>query len=72
LDLRAMGVTSRELEVLRLLADGASNKEIASRLYLSPRTVERHVANLSVKTGAARRSELIALAAKRLRAADGA
>lgn len=71
LDLRAMGVTSRELEVLRLLAEGASNKDIASRLYLSPRTVERHVANLSVKTGAARRSELVALAAKTLRSADG-
>lgn len=71
LDLRAMGVTSRELEVLRLLAGGASNKDIASRLYLSPRTVERHVANLSVKTGAAHRSELIAFAAKTLRSADG-
>ena len=66
-----MGVTSRELEVLRLLADGASNKDIGARLYLSPRTVERHVANLSVKTGAARRSELVALAAKTLRRADG-
>jgi DNA-binding CsgD family transcriptional regulator len=71
LDLRAMGVTSRELEVLRLLAEGASNKDIASRLYLSPRTVERHVANLSVKTGGARRSELVALAAKTLRSAEG-
>lgn len=71
LDLRAMGVTSRELEVLRLLAEGASNKDIAARLYLSPRTVERHVANLSVKTGAARRSELVAFAAKTLRSPDG-
>ena len=69
-DLRAVGVTSRELEVLRLLADGLPNKEIASRLYLSPRTVERHVANLSVKTGAARRSELVALAAKTLGSVD--
>lgn len=66
-----MGVTSREFEVLRLLAEGAPNKDIASRLYLSPRTVERHVANLSVKTGADRRSELVALAAKTLRNADG-
>lgn len=71
LNLRATGVTSRELEVFRLLAEGASNKDIASRLYLSPRTVERHVANLSVKTGAARRSELVAFAAKTLGSTDG-
>jgi DNA-binding CsgD family transcriptional regulator/tetratricopeptide (TPR) repeat protein len=65
-DLRALGVTSRELEVLRLLAVGLPNKEIAARLYLSPRTVERHLENLSVKTGAARRSELVAYAARTL------
>ena len=63
-DLRALGVTSREVEVLRLLAAGLPNKEIAERLYLSPRTVERHVANLSVKTGVSRRAELVALAAR--------
>lgn len=69
-DLRAMGVTSRELEVLRLLAEGAPNKDIASRLYLSPRTVERHVANLSTKTIVASRSELVAFAARTLRTTD--
>ncbi|MDQ3980848.1 MAG: AAA family ATPase [Actinomycetota bacterium] len=63
-ELRALGVTSRELEVLRLLAVGLPNKEIAARLYLSPRTVERHLENLSVKTGATRRSELVAYAAR--------
>lgn len=57
-------MTSRELEVLRLLALGLANKDIGSRLYLSPRTVERHVANLSVKTGVGRRSELVAYAAR--------
>ncbi|MBW3643778.1 MAG: helix-turn-helix transcriptional regulator, partial [Actinobacteria bacterium] len=65
-ELRALGVTSRELEVLRLLAVGLPNKEIAARLYLSPRTVERHVENLTVKTGTARRSELVAYAARTL------
>lgn len=65
-ELRALGVTSRELEVLRLVADGLPNKEVAARLYLSPRTVERHMENLSVKTGAARRSELVAFAARTL------
>jgi DNA-binding CsgD family transcriptional regulator len=63
-DLRALGVTGRELEVLRLLAEGLSNQEIATRLYLSPRTVERHVANLTVKTGVERRAQLIAFAAR--------
>lgn len=63
-DLRALGITSREVEVLRLLAGGLANKEIAARLYLSPRTVERHVANLIVKTGVPRRAALVALAAR--------
>jgi DNA-binding CsgD family transcriptional regulator/tetratricopeptide (TPR) repeat protein len=63
-DLRALGVTGRELEVLRLLAEGLSNQEIAARLYLSPRTVERHVANLTVKIGAQRRAQLVAFAAR--------
>jgi DNA-binding CsgD family transcriptional regulator len=62
--LRAVGVTSREVEVLRLLAHGLSNQEIATRLYLSPRTVERHIANLTVKTGVERRSQLVAFAAR--------
>jgi len=44
--LMAAGVTSREAEVLDLLAERLSNREIAERLYLSPRTVEKHVASL--------------------------
>ena len=44
--LRAAGVTSREAEVLDLLVERLSNREIAQRLYLSPRTVEKHVASL--------------------------
>jgi DNA-binding CsgD family transcriptional regulator len=62
--LRGLGVTAREFEVLTLLADGLSNKEIADRLYFSPRTVERHIANLTVKSGLRTRSELIAFAAR--------
>lgn len=62
--LRALGVTTREIEVLRLLGEGLSNKEIAGRLYLSPRTVERHVANLADKAGVERRSQLVAFAAR--------
>jgi DNA-binding CsgD family transcriptional regulator/tetratricopeptide (TPR) repeat protein len=64
LALRERGVTEREAEVLDLLADGLSNKEIASRLYLSPRTVERHIANLTTKTDLRTRTELVAFAAR--------
>jgi DNA-binding CsgD family transcriptional regulator/tetratricopeptide (TPR) repeat protein len=49
--LRSAGVTVREYEVLRLLTERLSNREIASRLHLSPRTVEAHVASLITKTG---------------------
>ncbi|MHA6781453.1 ATP-binding protein [Pseudonocardia saturnea] len=56
--LRALGVTGRELEVLRLVAGGASNSEAAASLHLSPRTVETHVSNLLAKTGAAGRGAL--------------
>jgi len=63
-DLRSLGVTAREAQVLTLLAEGLPNREIAERLYLSPRTVERHIANLTVKAGVRGRSELIAFAAR--------
>jgi len=43
---RAHGLTERELQVLRLLATGKSNKEIASELDLSERTIDRHVSNI--------------------------
>lgn len=56
--LRTLGVTGRELEVLELVADGASNADTAARLHLSTRTVETHVSNLLAKTGATRRGDL--------------
>ena len=61
-DLRAVGVTARELDVLRLLAEGHTNKDVAAALYLSPRTVEKHVERLLLKTGAPNRTALAALA----------
>jgi DNA-binding CsgD family transcriptional regulator len=60
--LAARGVTSREVDVLRLLDQRLTNAEIASRLYLSHRTVEKHVASLLRRTGSASRSDLAALA----------
>lgn len=56
--LRAAGVTSRELDVLRLVQDGRSNAEIAERLFLSRRTVETHVAHLLAKSGTSDRAAL--------------
>lgn len=55
----SLGITDREFEVLRLLAAGKSNKEIAQGLTLSPNTVKTHVARLFEKLEAARRTEAI-------------
>jgi DNA-binding CsgD family transcriptional regulator len=56
---QALGISDRELEVLRELAAGYSNKEIARRLDVSPNTVKTHVARLFEKLGASRRTEAI-------------
>jgi DNA-binding CsgD family transcriptional regulator len=61
-ELLTAGVSSREVDVLRLLAERRSNRAIAEHLVLSPRTVEKHVASLLQKTGAADRDALAALA----------
>jgi len=55
-------LTTREADVLALLATGLPNKEIADRLYLSPRTVEKHVERILAKTGQANRTALAAYA----------
>jgi two-component system response regulator NreC len=52
-------LSERELEVLRLLALGHTNSEIAKQLYISPRTVETHRANLQSKLGLSGRPELV-------------
>jgi DNA-binding CsgD family transcriptional regulator len=57
-----LGITGRQAEVLRLVAEGISNKEIAARLHLSPRTVEKHIENLLRKTDARSRTQLVAVA----------
>ena len=55
-------LSPREIEVLRLLASGRTNREIAETLFLSARTVERHITNLYAKIGAQNRAEAIAYA----------
>jgi DNA-binding CsgD family transcriptional regulator len=56
------GLTTREVEILRLLAHGARNKEIAAQLVVSVHTVERHLANIYVKISARNRAEATAYA----------
>ena len=58
----SLGISPRELEVLRELAAVYSNKEIAARLDVSPNTVKTHVARLFDKLGAHRRTEAISKA----------
>jgi DNA-binding CsgD family transcriptional regulator len=58
----ALGISPRELSVLRHLAAGHSNKEIAAALNVSPNTVKTHVARLLEKLDARRRTEAIARA----------
>ncbi len=60
----AAGITAREADVLRLVAGGLANKQIAARLHLSPRTVEKHVESLLRKTGARSRTGLVAAASQ--------
>jgi DNA-binding CsgD family transcriptional regulator len=55
----ALGIRERELEVLRQIAAGRSNKEIAQRLGVSPNTVKSHVAQLFAKLGAKRRTDAV-------------
>jgi ATP/maltotriose-dependent transcriptional regulator MalT len=56
-------LTSREVEILRLLAAGRSNSEMAEDLFVSVRTVERHVSNIYAKIGVFGRSGRVAAAA---------
>ena len=56
------GLTEREAQVLRLVAAGRSNKDIAAELYLSEKTVARHLSNIFVKTGVSSRSAATAFA----------
>lgn len=57
--IKSLGISTRECEVLELLASGAANKVIARRLAISPNTVKTHVARLFEKLEVANRTEAI-------------
>ncbi|MGW7344809.1 helix-turn-helix transcriptional regulator [Streptomyces sp. NPDC054854] len=58
----ALGLTGREREVLRLVAGGSTNRQIAEELFISPKTASVHVSNILAKLGVAGRGEAAALA----------
>jgi DNA-binding NarL/FixJ family response regulator len=59
-----VGLTRRELEVLRLLAAGRTNRQIAGTLFISLNTVSHHLRNIFAKTKSANRTEAAAFAHK--------
>ncbi len=62
--LRRLGVTSREMDVFVLAVQGLSNTDIAARLFISAKTVETHIASLVAKTGRDGRRDLVANAGR--------
>ena len=58
------GLTQREVEVLRLVAAGKTNPEIAKKLFISSRTVTTHISNILNKINAANRAEAAAYATR--------
>ena len=65
---RGESFTASELDVLRMVADGCTDGQIAAALHLSPRTVQYRLTRLREKTGAARRTELACWAGEHLAA----
>jgi NarL family two-component system response regulator LiaR len=59
--LEALGITPRELEILSLIAQGLSNREIAGRLFVSENTVKTHCSRAFDKLGARRRTQAVQL-----------
>ena len=54
-----MALSSREIEIIELVAEGLTNQEIADRLTISKRTVDNHVSNVFTKTGSKNRVALL-------------
>ena len=58
-EIEKLGISKRELDVLKLLAEGNSNQEIADKLFVSLNTVKTHTSNLFVKLNVRRRTQAI-------------
>ncbi len=58
-------LSSREVEILQLLADGCSNRDVSERLVVSIETVKTHVKNILAKLGAQHRAQAVAIALRR-------
>ena len=65
-----VGLTQREVEVLRLVATGKTDREIGAELFISVKTVGKHVSNILNKTGSTNRTEAATYATRRGLAAD--
>lgn len=59
--LEALGLSEREAEVALLVSEGRTHKEVGAQLFISPKTVEHHVARIRQKLGASSRAELLAI-----------
>ena len=57
-------LTAREFEVAKLVAEGATNREIAERLVIAPKTASTHVEHILAKLGVSRRAEIAAWVSK--------
>ena len=62
---KSEALSDREREVLRLLADGLSNKRIGETLYISESTVKFHIRNIIRKLGVSKRTDAVYIASKR-------
>jgi DNA-binding NarL/FixJ family response regulator len=54
-------LSERERQIARLAADGATNREIAARVFLSPKTIEKHLSSVYLKLGVRSRAQLTRL-----------
>ncbi len=63
-EIQRLGLSSRELEVLQLMAEGLSNQEIAGRLFLSLNTIKTHASNIFEKLDVRRRTQAVEQARK--------
>ncbi len=61
----AAGLTAREIDVLRLISRGRSNRDIAAELRITENTAANHVRSILIKTGAANRTQVAMMAVSR-------